>query len=238
MKTLWIIGGLLVALATGGAYGAYTLGDWYVSGTWRYKVTIALDTPEGLKTGSAVYELSNSDSKIKIIDLPEVGNPGILRGEAVVVDLGARGLLFSLVPDEHWFYSAIPVPGSAGASTLEGIRYYKNLKQAKAVLAPAQYPQMVMFKEITDPKSVTMAYGGVFDGEKQDHVPKDAMAELFGAGVTIKDVTIEMTEEPVTTGIEKQLGWLEGLHGSYLHGGTTSREAPLGLYAGNFKTGR
>ncbi|PZP55643.1 MAG: hypothetical protein DI586_06155, partial [Micavibrio aeruginosavorus] len=32
----------------------------YPSGTWRYKITINIDTPDGVKTGSAVREVTVS----------------------------------------------------------------------------------------------------------------------------------------------------------------------------------
>ena len=37
--------------------------------------------------------------------------------------------------------------------------------------------------------------------------PND-LAKSFGSGVKLKRAAIEMTAEPVTTGIEKRLGWL------------------------------
>ena len=55
-KTL-ILTVMLAALAVWGY-----LSDVYVSGTWRYKITIEIDTPEGVKSGSVIREVSNSAS--------------------------------------------------------------------------------------------------------------------------------------------------------------------------------
>ena len=68
---------------------------WYFpAGSWRYEVTITVDTPEGVKTGSAVHEISNSKG---LFGFPDAGNPADIEGEAVVVDLGERGVLFALI---------------------------------------------------------------------------------------------------------------------------------------------
>jgi hypothetical protein len=57
------------------------------------------------------------------------------------------------------------------------------------------YPMLVRFKDIRDPKSV----------EKVD--PND-IAKSIGPGVTLRRITLQITDDPVTTGIEKRLGWL------------------------------
>lgn len=216
---LMVLGVVLMAGA------AWAMGDIYVSGTWRFKITVEVETPEGLKSGSAVYEMSNADSSAKILNFPEAGNPATLKGEAVVVDLGKRGVLFSLIPGERTFYNAFPRPGGPGGeTTTEGIRYYKNLKDAKAILKPEQYPMMVIFKDLKDPMSV-------------QRVNTTNLFPQFGEGMSLQDVTIEITDEPITLGIEGKLPWLSGLNGGYLHGGFTGKDAPLGLHTGNFKQG-
>jgi hypothetical protein len=77
------------------------------------------------------------------------------------------------------------------------------------------WPMMVRFGDINDPKSV-------------ERVGPDAI------GVT--RILLETTSDDVTTGIEKRIAWLVPLKGNYLHGGFTSRGAPLGLAGNNFST--
>jgi hypothetical protein len=43
--------------------------------------------------------------------------------------------------------------------------------------------------------------------------------------------------DPITNNLTQRLPWLAGTKGGYLDGGSTSRNAPLGLYGGDFKTG-
>ena len=235
MKTWAKILGASALLVVGAALAAEIVHKAVPCGTWRYKVTVNVDTPEGLKTGHAVRE-----AKVCLVKhlVPEVADADVNpKGEAVVVDLGKRGVLFALTNFDNYqiLWSVFPGPP---AFEEKGLRYYETLK-AKAVLKPDQYPQMVMFKDITDPKSVTMAKGWVFDVKTQQHVPVDHLAELFGAGVTIKDVTVEMTEEPVTWGIEKRLGWLSANKGGYLDGQFAGGGPELSniLHGGNFKHG-
>ena len=109
---------------------------WYFpAGSWRYEVTITVDTPEGVKTGSAVHEISNSKG---LFGFPDAGNPADIEGEAVVVDLGERGVLFALISQglTRTFYQIFPVPMGHGGSTREGIRYYRNIEAGLNTSAP------------------------------------------------------------------------------------------------------
>ena len=55
------------------------------------------------------------------------------------------------------------------------------------------YPMLVTFTDIDDPSSV-------------QRVDPANLAASFGPGVTLKRITVEVTKDPVTTGIEKRLG--------------------------------
>lgn len=244
MKKWAVVIGIVLAV-TGSAL-ALAMGEGRVSGSWRYKMTVTVETPEGIRSGSAVREVSNAISNPGL-DCPECGNAPSIEGEAVVVDLGQRGVLFALLRGNPWLgedYAKGVVfhifPYSGGYSTVEGIRHYSTLKEGKATLKPYQYPMLVTFTDRDDPKSVKavldMAYRENSKRMPEDIILKqDHFEELFGPGVKLKEITIEMTDDPVTLSIEKFLPWLRALDGGYLHGGFTSRGAPLGLHAGNFK---
>lgn len=213
----------------------------YVNRTesWRYKMTVEVETPEGIKTGFAVREVTVN--KVE----PEIQGLNVtqahVKGEAVVIDLGKRGVLFAVPANDYsTVFQAFPMPGKipgAEGFTHAGLDYYSTLKNARADLPPKLYPWLVMFKDINDPKSVIMVKGGEFDVQKQDYVPVDRFAKIFGDGVILKNVMIEMTEEPITWQIDKWLPWLNQLKGGYLHGGLTSRNAPYGMHGGYFKSG-
>lgn len=253
---------ILAVLILGGAAIAYATNtsDEMVSGKWRYRQTVTIETPEGLKTGSAVREINeywapNDDvlsangatwvfARAKAhLDKMEPA----LRGEAVVIDLGKRGVVFALLKGGKRgedYAKRLPneiFPFSGPDYSPEGIAYYSSLKNARAVLDPTDYPIMVTFRDMKDPKSIELVYQNmpvnVQNQSHFDYAVTDRFEELFGKGVKLKEITFEMTDDPVTLGIDKVLGWLAGLEGGYLDGGFTSRNAPLGLYGGNFKTG-
>lgn len=212
----------LIILLVIGVGTAVAMSDKHPSGTWRYRVTVEIDTPEGVKSGSSVHELSVATP---LIDLPDVGNPARIKGEAIVVDLGERGVVFALMSDQSWqngLYQAFP---TEAPSSTEGIQYYMDtLKLGMTEEWKKNKPSMVTFTDISDPKTVR-GVGG------------EAMEKILGEGVTFKKITVEITGDPVTWKIEKWLPWLYGLNGHYLHGGMTSRKAPLGLHAGHFRKG-
>jgi hypothetical protein len=140
-----------------------------------------------------------------------------------MVDLGDRGILFATM-DTSGSYRIVfeAFPGPPGL-TEEGMAYYKNLKDKKAVIEPGPLsdPLLVTFSDLTDPMSV-------------QEVDSDNLQKTFGQGVRLKEITIETTDEPVTWQIKEVLPWLNRLEMKYLHGGSTGRGAPLGLDGGHF----
>lgn len=213
----------------------------YPSGSWRYKITVEVETPEGIKSGSAVREISNGTPRI---DFPDNGNPANIKGEAVVIDLGKRGIVFGLVNDrtDHELYKSFP--SGRGPTSADGIRYYNSLKPGmKAELPPMYYSAFVTFKDIKDPKTVTLLREEAFFPVRDKKEPIDNFEELFGAGVKLKGITVEITDEPVTWGIEKVLPWLSDLSikGASLNGSTSiavfTNELSDNLGAGSFSTG-
>lgn len=66
-------------------------------------------------------------------------------------------------------------------------------------LASKDYPLLVTFTDITDPTTV-------------NQVDPTNLAATFGPGVSLKRITLQITDEPVTEGkIESVLGWLDDL---------------------------
>ena len=64
-------------------------------------------------------------------------------------------------------------------------------------------------------------------------------SEIFGKGVSLKDITIEITDAPVTWKIENRLPWLSRIKGGYLDGQFAGGGPNLSniLYGGDFKRG-
>lgn len=184
------------------------------TGTWRYRLTVEVETPEGIKTGSAVREVK----VVHGIPLTPESRPSTrVKGEAVMVDLGERGKVFALL--DHAFeivHRSFPLPGSGVGgigTTPEAIRYYASLKSGVAEVATEWRPRMVTFADMQDPTSVQLVYQTDWCEERNEKggisrygcVKADNFAAIFGGGVRLKHVTIEMTEDEVTTGVDKFL---------------------------------
>lgn len=201
------------------------------SSSYRYRMTVEVETPQGIKSGSSVMEVRLARG-MAIGDQSGVTS-GVF-GEAVVVDL-PDGPLFVLlqVPDagpplqDIVPYALLgrrsdgPDGVMADGSKLGSAwfsEYRAELPRTRdngPQVSSNNWPMMVRFRDINDPKSV-------------ERVDSEA------AGV--KRIVVETTSDDVTVGIEKQLVWLSALKGGYLHGGFTSREAPLGLDGSKFST--
>lgn len=178
--------------------------------TLRYRITVTVETPEGLKTGSAVREAGQYWEK-KI--LPEQGGTfyNVTKGEAVVIDLGKKGFLFGLIEGQD---EAKLIFDSFPSSAQKGI-----------ALRPEQYPRFVRFQDLKEPKTVENARdiikcpssSKVCEG-RIGYVALQSMKDKLGDGVQLKTVTIEMTSEPITTGIITLLPWLPDYYSRMLDG--------------------
>lgn len=180
--------------------------------TYRYRLTVEVDTPEGLRTGSSVIEVETGKGRSAMAPAGSVIMYN-LRGEAVTVDLGEGRYLFALLRSKSevdWakqvmFLLTPPVRSSDGkdyeatfqdmlkrTGEIELPRYFRNSGHIKN--RPAR-PMLVTFGDIDDPTSV-------------EEVDPDDLATTFGDGVSLKRITVQLTDDPVTTGIEQRLAWL------------------------------
>ena len=204
--------GVMGALALSGALllGGCEPGDFGSSRMYfepiRYRLTVNVETQYGIKAGSSVIET--------IWDRGLSG--ATVHGEAVAVDLPNGQVLFVLLRTANDVDWASRVPGvqipkdqtpptNADEREAEVGRQVAWLRANREVhylwggsvpKDQAQYlPYFVRFKDVKDPKSVEL-------------VDPDNLAKSFGAGVKLKSLTVQMTDEPVTMGIEKRLGWI------------------------------
>ena len=177
----------------------------------RYRLMLVAETPEGMKTGSSIVELDWGDQSAMSGFTQGVNWAVSAKGEAVTIDLGSHGLLFALLTADGTRKESVGEPrfvpvtffrdyfptGIEKAS--EGIRQLDALVRAhpKADIPLDTLPMLVRFGDLADPKSVA-------------RVDPNDLAASFGPGVKLVRATIEITDDPVTTGIEKRLAWLVG----------------------------
>ncbi|MBY0283116.1 MAG: hypothetical protein K2W81_04030 [Sphingomonas sp.] len=180
----------------------------------RYRLTVEVDTPEGLKTGSSVIAIRGVKNPDWVT--PEArGTRASFQGEAAAVDLPGGKTLFALLETGSGLSDAAEYPWFAFADRLkdspdwlESIRRMRGWKGEVAAITGTEQlrednqikqvpvlPKLVQFKDIRDPKSV-------------ERVDTANLAAIFGAGVSLRRITVEVTDDAVTTGLERRLGWL------------------------------
>lgn len=217
-------------------------GDEKKTYSWRYRMTVEVDTPEGLVMGSSVFtvDLTFSPSDPK---RTRYSSHAELNGQSVILDFGNKGKVFSTirVSDSylpHYAFSGPPI------RTLKGAEYYSQLK-GMAALAPDYYPMFVRFTDIHDPLSVQLVRGNhATDGKnKPPYVFQDNFSKIFGEGVRLKKIYIAMTDEDASTGILEVLPLLKKIKYGHLDGnriGTIKAENRLAnrLSVGSFTANR
>lgn len=213
--------------------GATTLvltgcGLLFPSDRLRQKITVEVETPAGLRSGSSVVETEVRKGKSWG---DASGTTFKLEGEAVAVDLPGGRTLFALLRgggdtqgdaaayQTRLLYEALNAGAAASVPVeVEGM----NVMQARAAAKSAEvslilpeklYPMLVTFADNSDPKSV-------------ERVAPALLAATFGPGVRLRRITVEVTDDDVTTGIEKRMGWLQSHQGSLDYTGRLHPDAP------------
>jgi hypothetical protein len=169
-------------------------------------MVVEIDTPQGLRTGSAVREIRYS----KPSGPPSIGESRPqwrIKGQAVAVDLPGGRTLFALLTNarnDPEYAARLPYDHMGWLSD-EGmsrgpVELWPKIPfkphHNREILGPAYLPMLITFRDIDDPKSV-------------EAVEPEALESAFGPGVRLRRITAQRTNEAVTTGIEKRLPWLE-----------------------------
>jgi hypothetical protein len=171
----------------------------------RYRLTLEVQTPEGIKTGSSV--LQNDQYGASIIPLlGDIGGSGYI-GEAPTVDLGGGRFLFALLSGPDWqrnvtemVSKVLSYPELKLGRPDDGLRQrMKKANETKpfATLGRGDYPILVTFTDVNEPKSVI-------------EVSPDDLAASFGAGYALEKITFQVVDQqtPLTGGIRQRLKWL------------------------------
>jgi hypothetical protein len=192
--------------------------------SYRVRMTVDVDTPQGVRSGSGVFEiLAGRNPKL----LPDERAASVaLRGEAVPIDLPGGQTLFALLRPAN---DAREMEGSiTGALDPEyrggAEQFLASMDRLSApamigrsaALPPESYPLLVRFRDPAVPASV----------------------EAPEAGIQIRAVRLVITDEPVTRGIERRLAWVDRLR-TYLSGQrySSGRDLAHNLTALHFKRG-
>ncbi len=187
-------------------YGGYKLlFPNYPTYSWHQKMTVEVETPDGIKTGSSVIS-------VKWVDGSNPANRWnhYIRGEAVVIDMGDGGYLYALLRGlsnqtnaSLMFAAAISKrKGRVTDKKLFAEVVSKRDRASGLVDLPDHlYPTLVTFEDIDTPTTVKII-------EPHDFV------KYFGEGMKLKRITLEVVEAPLTWGrVENILTWISGHKG-------------------------
>lgn len=197
---------------------------------WHQKLVLEVNTPHGLVSGGSTIAAGVSlDPKW----LPSNGGGGHswIKGESSFVEISPGKYLFAVLRDQdeidravHSFASQI----HAFDGTTEQIFHALETTQGTGRVPRPYYPSLVVFDGLSDPSSVRA-------------VDPDHLEAIFGPGTSLKNITLEITNERVTVGpIDKILKWLPDYYAVHLDGGryeTISASNPTAnsLASGAFK---
>jgi hypothetical protein len=225
----WVLAPFAVLSSLGWGYFQYE----YPTCTFRYKLTAEVMTPEGLKTGSSVIEVSYSSTS-------PIPNPGRWRldrlsGEAVFVNLHQGKNLFVTLgnyesgrPFRGW---TLPYPGShldTQSQSDDMFDYSKMNGALSALWLPIKFYELgrTPGKEREMQQRVTKMRGTppivvplqnlptvvTFDNVKDPNsihvVDVENSTKTLGDGYEIKRASIELTNEDITHRIRDVLPWL------------------------------
>ena len=173
---------------------------------FRYKMTVEVETPEGLKSGSAVREIRHYTPP-KIPMLGESRPRWALTGEAVAVDITPSKRLYAILPgadgeadfgdrSRYFMFNELRPGDRAGP-----IELWPDPPLTTQPKIDEPTPMLVTFRDENDPKSI-------------ERVVPGQLAAVFGPGMKLRRITIRKTRESITSGISRRLKWLDSFETS------------------------
>lgn len=195
--------------------------------TYRYRLTVEVDTPKGVKSGSSVIETTlQNNHGVKWAPMEARKFASYVRGDAVFVDLGQGRHVIALLAMGKAAQGDLDfrtiVLGSLGVRWWDPALVLPALTDAvdrRAVLeVPSAFlPTLVMFRDLGNPVTAKI-------------IEPDAFDFVFGAGHSLRRVTVQMVPmgwwplnalglygASVTREIEQKLPWVITIRG-YLSG--------------------
>lgn len=193
--------------------------------TYRYRLTVDVETPDGPRSGSSVIEIRTTD-KGRGFPGPEAGGVDqSIKGEAVPVEIAPGVTLFALLTqrgEEQWAAYLMPRL-NRDRDKIEPLEDWLNALKRRTdpmvlpFMRPPRppekgdrrlWPMLVTFRNNADPRSVL------------EVDPNDAVATL-GHGVKITRITAQITADPVTHQMKKYLPWIDDKRIGVLSGNST-----------------
>lgn len=175
--------------------------------SYSYRLTVEIDTPEGIKSGSSVIEvttekmpdwmstLSSQETSVKsspiYFSLPEGKNALIL-------------LYHGLWPKQNMIEVLFPraalKPPCESMERFNWAREVSGMEARKIKLEPILIPNIVTFSDTNDPMSANFLYESGYDGActAEKIIVVDTFSEILGDGYALKNATVVLTNESAT----------------------------------------
>ena len=159
---------------------------------WHQKLTVVVDTPSGKVSGSSVIAIEATFGQVPMSDR-EVWYR--VTGEATAVEIAPGRYLFALLGgSEERYYRAVR-DRQKNVSRGEWLKRIPQMKEV-VTLQPDGYPKLITFEDIDSPSSAR-------------EVNANTVSKVFGVGYKLDRITIEIVDDPITTGvITSLLPWL------------------------------
>ena len=163
---------------------------------YRFRMTVEAQTPQGVARATSVSEVRAEKNNFKILAEERAGGSGVF-GEAVVLEMpnGPVFVLMKVPPERESLQRVITQALKPGVPLGGAVNFFPAVQSlggwfsgtVKAELSRSDWPIMVRFRDLNDPKSI-------------ERVDPDAIG--------VKRIEIETTSDDMTTGIEGRLPWL------------------------------
>ncbi|MEM8980505.1 MAG: hypothetical protein AAGD04_13545 [Pseudomonadota bacterium] len=194
MKTLLtILAGLgfAVVLGVGITWYAFSRGSDL---SYGQEIIATFDTPDGPVTARGLSHI-NYTPRSKILH-GDIGNPSIkVSGNAAYGELGGKPVFLLLEYAAGTWAQTVMYKAFGSMDELDQIRSFKEAKDALP-LPERRYPRIVTFDDMADPSSVQI-------------VPLDKLSEVFGEGISLRDVALRSSFVPLDTSkMRAMLPWL------------------------------
>jgi len=218
MRALAIFFGVLGAI-----YGLYKL--QYPTYAYRYRMTVSVEVDGRVRSGASVIEGRVSTQPQF---LPDVNRLQFReRGDAVFIDLGNNRNLVALLASGTFAER----PGFDRLAPAHFKLRFRNSSELAALpklrgswaLEPSDWPTLVTFSNPTDPATARM-------------VKPEQFEEVFGPGVVWRGVTMEMTRDAISWGIDAHFPWVPQLK-SRQRGSTYQTPGKFTLNGSYFRVG-
>ena len=191
---------------------------FYPDYTYRYRLTVEIDTPDGVKSGSSVIE-------VYTIQWPKwsqhlfAGNysQSFAKGEAVFVDLGNGKNIVALLTHGHYAEST-SIKRLAPRSFFKDMRASSKSPELSEKLSEmtgevreltgSLTPTIATFDNPNDPESLNIVYAvEIYNKKRKNYITLDTMKSKLGKGFKFKSAKIQLTNDPVTNTLGNHLPW-------------------------------